>query len=190
MINSQVCIIGAGPAGAMAALRLAKDQIPFVIIDKDTFPREKICGDALSGKVPHIIRRLSPDILDRFENKCKPLHSFGIRFIAPGNHVFDVPFIEDFDPHRHNVPGYTVKRELFDNFLAKEVLKVAGERLITGVKVESVKNYEHGFLISTEKETISSDILIDASGAEQTFGTDYPKPHSLPAKTALAVRAY
>ncbi|MCK5078336.1 MAG: FAD-dependent monooxygenase, partial [Bacteroidales bacterium] len=61
MLSTDVCIIGAGPAGAMAALRLGQEGKSFVIVDKDDFPREKICGDALSGKVPHIIRRLSSE---------------------------------------------------------------------------------------------------------------------------------
>jgi geranylgeranyl reductase family protein len=190
MINTQVCIIGAGPAGTMAALRLAKEGIPFVILDKDTFPREKICGDALSGKVPHIIRRLSPDILQRLEERCKPLHSHGIRFVAPGGHVFDVPFIKDYDPKQHPVPGYTVKRELFDDFLIEEVRKVAGNNLMIGQKVLSAKSLNNGFIVTAEKEMINSRILIDASGAKQSFSTDYTKPQALPKKTALAVRAY
>lgn len=190
MIETNVCIIGAGPAGAMAALRLDKDNIPFVILDKDEFPREKICGDALSGKVPHIIRRLSPELLERFEENCEPLHSYGIRFIAPGNHVFDVPFIEDYDPEKHPVPGYTVKRDLLDAFMVEEVRKVAGDRLMLNRKVESVDRVEDGFLIETTGEKIHAKLLIDSSGTSSNFSVSYLKPDPQPNKTALAVRTY
>ncbi|MCK4569331.1 MAG: NAD(P)/FAD-dependent oxidoreductase [Bacteroidales bacterium] len=190
MQSTSVCIIGAGPGGTMAALRLAKDNIPFVIVDKDEFPREKICGDALSGKVPHIIRRLSPEILERFEEKCKPMHSFGIRFIAPGNYVFDVPFIENYNAEKHPVPGYTVKRKLLDAFMVEEVSNIAGEKLMTACTVMSIEKGEDGFIIDTSSGQIQAKMIIDASGAASSFKAPYPKPEPEPKKTALAVRTY
>jgi flavin-dependent dehydrogenase len=55
--TSDIVIIGAGPAGATASLFLAKEKIPHTIIDKAIFPRDKICGDALSGKVRPILKK-------------------------------------------------------------------------------------------------------------------------------------
>lgn len=43
-----VVIIGAGPAGSAAATRLAQRGRSVVVIDKATFPRDKICGDGLT----------------------------------------------------------------------------------------------------------------------------------------------
>lgn len=190
MLETKVCIIGGGPAGAMAALRLSKDDIPYILLEKESFPREKICGDALSGKVPQIIRRLSPDILKRFESVCNPLHAHGIQFIAPGNHVFDVPFIEDFDPEIHPVPGYTLKREFFDNFMLKEVKDVAANLVHEGEEVKQIERSEGGFLVSTSTKKIQADLLIDASGQGSAFDHPYHKPQSSNTKTALAVRTY
>jgi len=39
-----VAVIGSGPAGASAALELAKNGITTVIIEKETLPRYKTCG--------------------------------------------------------------------------------------------------------------------------------------------------
>src|SRR5688572_11616389 len=58
MIVTKVCIIGAGPAGATAALQLAYRGIPCVIVDKAFFPRDKVCGDGLSGKVLTVLSRI------------------------------------------------------------------------------------------------------------------------------------
>ena len=190
MITTEVCIIGAGPAGTMAALRLGKEGIPFVIVDKDSFPREKICGDALSGKVPHIIKRLSPEILDRFEKQCNPLHSFGIRFVAPGNYAFDVPFIYDYDPAIHPIPGYTVKRDVFDSFMLEEVRKLDTANLMTDCIVSSVNKNDNGFIINTSQGDIHAKLLIDASGTSSKFSAEYIKPEPEAKKTALAVRTY
>jgi flavin-dependent dehydrogenase len=48
--NSDIIIIGAGPAGTATSLFLANAGIAHTIIEKQSFPRDKICGDALSGK--------------------------------------------------------------------------------------------------------------------------------------------
>ncbi len=50
LLNTQVIIIGAGPAGAGTSIFLTKAGISHVIIEKENFPRDKICGDACSGK--------------------------------------------------------------------------------------------------------------------------------------------
>ncbi|MBO6518329.1 MAG: FAD-dependent monooxygenase, partial [Bacteroidia bacterium] len=57
----KVAIIGAGPAGATLSMGLSKNGIQHVLIDKATFPRDKICGDALSGKVVYALNRVKPD---------------------------------------------------------------------------------------------------------------------------------
>ena len=190
MRTTEVCIIGAGPAGSMAALRLAREGIPFIILDKDVFPRGKICGDALSGKVPHIMRRLSDELYKNFLDRCHPLPSFGIRFVTPGDYTFDVPFIHDYDPARHPVPGFTVKREVLDNFMLDEVKKVGRGSLMTGCKVQSLERVDDGFLISTDNDQVSAAIVIDASGTISGFKTPYVRPEPSPHKTALAVRSY
>lgn len=51
MIKNSIVIIGAGPAGCTCELALAKKNIPSTIIDQSIFLRDKICGDARSGKV-------------------------------------------------------------------------------------------------------------------------------------------
>lgn len=43
-----VLIIGAGPAGASAAIALARSGYQVALIDKQRFPREKICGDFIN----------------------------------------------------------------------------------------------------------------------------------------------
>ncbi|CAB4762044.1 MAG: geranylgeranyl reductase family protein [Actinobacteria bacterium] len=43
-----VAIIGAGPSGTAAAIMLARSGRTVVVIDKATFPRDKICGDGLT----------------------------------------------------------------------------------------------------------------------------------------------
>ena len=50
IIKTQVIIVGAGPAGAATSIFLSKAGISHVILEKEKFPRDKVCGDACGGK--------------------------------------------------------------------------------------------------------------------------------------------
>jgi flavin-dependent dehydrogenase len=67
MIQTDICVLGAGPGGVAAALKLAKLGIPCTLIDKAIFPRDKICGDAISGKVVYAFNRIDKDIFKNFQ---------------------------------------------------------------------------------------------------------------------------
>ena len=42
-----VIVIGAGPAGSICAAYMAKAGIDVLLLDKEIFPRDKVCGDIL-----------------------------------------------------------------------------------------------------------------------------------------------
>lgn len=48
MIRTEVCVVGGGPAGAAAAITLARAGREVHLVDRATFPRDKTCGDGLT----------------------------------------------------------------------------------------------------------------------------------------------
>ncbi len=54
--DCDIIIVGAGPAGTSAAMFASKLGLKSIILEKSTFPRDKICGDALSGKSVRYMR--------------------------------------------------------------------------------------------------------------------------------------
>ena len=56
--NYDVVIIGAGPGGSAAALYAAKKGLKAVLVDKAKFPRDKTCGDGISGKSMRVLKEL------------------------------------------------------------------------------------------------------------------------------------
>ena len=57
-MNADVLIAGAGPAGSIAALLLARAGVRVRLLDRATFPRDKLCGDTLNPGALDILRRL------------------------------------------------------------------------------------------------------------------------------------
>src|SRR5438105_3111739 len=53
-----VLIVGAGPAGAVAATVLARAGARVRLIDRAAFPRDKLCGDTVNPGTLHALRRL------------------------------------------------------------------------------------------------------------------------------------
>ncbi|MCW5920298.1 MAG: FAD-dependent monooxygenase, partial [Bacteroidetes bacterium] len=64
-LKNNITIVGAGPAGATASMFLSSFRIKHTLIDKAVFPRDKICGDALSGKVLPVLKKLNPDLIQQ-----------------------------------------------------------------------------------------------------------------------------
>ena len=78
-----IIITGAGPAGSTAALMLAETGLNIAVVDKATFPRDKVCGDALSGNVINTLKRLPDNIYLKFLNEFdSKLPSLGISVFA------------------------------------------------------------------------------------------------------------
>lgn len=190
--QSPIVIIGAGPGGAATALKLSYLGIPSVLIDKATFPRDKICGDALSGKVAVLLDRLDPAIMSRFRQRFKPADVWGMRFSAPSAKHFEIPFSVNYERDPEKAPGYVSKRMDFDNFLVEEVRRRDNIDLYLETEIGNWEKTNDGYSVTTKDGTKQwhCQLLIDSSGAHSRFsrkeaGLAVDHDHH-----AAAVRAY
>jgi len=55
-MKRQAIVVGAGPAGATAAFYLARAGVDVVLLDKESWPRDKPCGDGLRAPIWHIYK--------------------------------------------------------------------------------------------------------------------------------------
>lgn len=63
-LRFDLIVLGAGPAGAAAAITAARAGLAVALVDKAAFPRDKLCGGGVSGRAQHHLRRVFGDLPD------------------------------------------------------------------------------------------------------------------------------
>jgi menaquinone-9 beta-reductase len=118
-MNTDICIIGAGPAGATTALYLAKMGISHLIVDAAEFPRDKVCGDGLDLKVLRVLHDLEPQLATEvLAADPQFARAWGARIITPNGRATD--FWQRPATTQARFPLYWVaKRQHFDHFLVR-----------------------------------------------------------------------
>ncbi|RFS23329.1 geranylgeranyl reductase family protein [Chitinophaga silvatica] len=191
-METKVCIIGAGPGGATAALQLANSGIECILVDKATFPRDKVCGDGLSGKVLTLLERIDPEIGKRLQAALFKADSWGVKFVAPNRIGMDIPYKLGYQTDKSNPRGFVCKRIDFDNFLVEEVKRRKEITLLEGVNIDKYMLEKDGYHISDKenKIKIKADILIVANGAHSSFTKDVAGIKMEPQHYVAGIRAY
>lgn len=161
-----IAIVGAGPGGATCALRLADAGLRVLMVDKATFPRDKICGDALSGKVLSVLKYSSVPAYEAMLefSQMEPAH--GVRFVAPNGIPVDVPFRDRRDNGEPKPPGYLSKRLDFDQFLLEQVKQQSHTTLLEGISIKQVVPTDQGYRLSDGNQEWTTRLLVGADGAQ------------------------
>ena len=161
--KSKIVIVGAGPAGASLAIRLAKSNHRVVLIEREKFPRQKLCGEFISPECFRHFREL--EVADEMFAANGERIAETV-FYAPNGKSVGVP-TEWFD--KHEAGALSLSRAEMDYQLLEKAKSVGVEVLeetsivgllsetngIRGVKVKSK---------TCETEEIAADLTIDATG--------------------------
>jgi geranylgeranyl reductase family protein len=191
-MDAEVCILGGGPGGSVAAMRLAQLGVPSVLIEQSMFPRDKVCGDALSGKVMRALERLDPELADRVKHDALSQPSWGVVFEAPSGRRLRVPFSRDTG--FGEVPGFILPRLRFDDLLYQQVKRTSAVHVLEGTAARAFEREGNGWRIGLKgasgDDAVRCKIVIDASGANSSFAHKVAGLTVDPRHHAAGVRAY
>lgn len=129
-------VVGGGPGGSAAAGYLAMENKKVLLIEKDVWPRDKICGDAVGGKSLSHVKALGvKEILESTPH----FRVTGIKFSSPNGKEVRVALPEE-DVQKLEA-GYSLPREQFDYLLfrnTQELVRNAGGHVIQDGEVREV----------------------------------------------------
>ncbi len=156
-----VVIVGAGPAGAACALKLAASGLQVALIDKATFPRDKTCGDALSVDVINQLAFLSDDLPQKFENLTNKIASYGVKIFSPNHRQLDIPFIYK----QKKSFGYISPRFDFDNFLFTEAKQARNVTVFENCNLTNVVVIPDQVQLQTTMGLLAANMVVGCDGA-------------------------
>ncbi|HMK15259.1 MAG TPA: NAD(P)/FAD-dependent oxidoreductase [Burkholderiales bacterium] len=143
--SCDVLIVGGGPAGSTCAWQLIRSGFDVIVLDKHTFPRDKVCAGWIT---PAVVKSLRLDIAD-YARGCviQPVYGFQTGIIGE-------PEVET----RYREPAsFGIRRCEFDNYL----LKRSGARLRLGEPMKSMVRDGGMWLVN---ENIRAPLVIGAGG--------------------------
>jgi len=178
-----VIICGAGPAGSTCTLALADSGLRVALLDKATFPRDKVCGDAVASYIPRVLGSIHPKLeaaFGEFEEKY-PVDTY--RLFAPNGRFVDVTSKNE---------GFISKRLHLDNFLlelaiAQSNVSYFPDHNVTQVTINAAANEA---MVITPQGVFSARLVIGCDGANSVMARQLRREQLDPNHHSAAVRAY
>jgi geranylgeranyl reductase family protein len=165
-----VAIVGGGPAGSTCAIFCARAGLRVLVLEREVFPREKVCGDCLNPAVWGVLERLSLAA----QVRALPHGQLdAVEFISIGGQTVRIELPSGGEAE------IAIKRSLFDHLL----LQRAGETGATvreGATVTALqKDTSSNWQIETAHERFSAHTLVGADGRNSTVArlcNLFPRP--------------
>jgi menaquinone-9 beta-reductase len=162
VLKFDVIIVGAGPAGCAAARMLSGNGLKIGLLEKEVFPRDKICGDALGADVSRQFHLMNADLTEKFSQFKESLPSNGVRFFAPNYKLLDIEFKV---PKNKFGGGFIARRIDFDNFFFEEISKLPDVEIFQNEQVTAAIASPDKISLQTAYHNFEAKIALGADGA-------------------------
>ncbi|HTZ45102.1 MAG TPA: geranylgeranyl reductase family protein [Jatrophihabitans sp.] len=186
--DADVIVIGAGPSGSAAAYWLATAGVDVLLLEKTSFPREKVCGDGLTPRGTRALVELGIDVSE----EAGWLHNKGLRVLGGGLRLeLDWPELSSFPNF-----GLVRPRADLDHLLVRQAVK-AGARLHQQVSVSGPVQDRQGRVVGVTARdadkrelTYRAPIVLACDGVSGKFAQRLGMHRNDKRPMGVAVRRY
>jgi geranylgeranyl reductase family protein len=185
--NVDVVVVGAGPAGSATAISLAERGRRVLLLDKATFPRDKVCGDFLSPRSLAVLTELGcGDALRQAQPRCLRRSMIHLN----GELISSGPV-----PQVGHLPGFglVVPRAVADEILFRRAAAAGAETVegftATGLTVHGERITVHGRR-ATGPAAVDAQLVVVADGARSRLAAGLGVSPVSGQKDPFALRAY
>ena len=173
MPDSQVIVVGGGPAGSSTAYFLAMAGVQVTLLDRARFPRDKTCSEYMSPQASRILEAM--DVLATVEASGAAQLS-GMRVHAPNGSTTHGEFAAGHGYQGHRDTGLAVRRTILDSILLDRA-KSAGVEVVEGTRVTDVIRNHDGRVVGVNTPGQDgrpferrADLVIGADGLRSVVG--------------------
>jgi menaquinone-9 beta-reductase len=173
--TKSVTIVGGGLAGLTAAIHLSKNGLKVKVIEKNEYPRHKVCGEYISNEILPYLNWLSLDI-----SELNPTQISKLDFSTLDGKMISCPL---------PLGGFGISRFVLDAFLCKKAIENGCE--IIQDNVDNIVYENDSFTISTlNNRIINSEIVIGAFGKRSNIDQKLKRRFIKKKSHWLAVKAH
>ena len=182
-----VLVVGAGPGGSAAAISLAQTGWNVLLLDKASFPRDKVCGDFISPRSLRVLESLGcRAALD--QARPNRLRSAALYLNGEQITAGEIPQVEDLPNY-----GYTLPRLVFDEILFRQV-QASGVETVERCEVKGLTVAGDGVTLHAHHDGQPCDfygqMVIAADGAHSTIARALGLERRDSKNNIVALRAY
>ncbi|ACQ81474.1 geranylgeranyl reductase [Beutenbergia cavernae DSM 12333] len=193
--DADVIVVGAGPAGSATAHYLAQHGLEVLLLEKATFPRDKVCGDGLTPRA--VAELVTMGVPTRPEDGW--IRNKGLRVIG-GGHRLELPW-----PQVASYPDYGLVRARsdLDSTLASHA-RASGAKLLEGMAVTKPVTDDAGRIVGVQarpvdsrgratgeaQRTFTAPLVVDAGGVSARVATAMGVEKRSDRPLGVAVRTY
>ncbi len=162
-----IIIVGAGPAGCSCAIQLGKNHpaMKIALLEKHTFPRDKICGDALSPDVVNQIKILSPELFRKLSESGSAFPIKGIKIGGRKKGFFFYRFAPD-----SKMQMYSCARLDLDAMLAEYTTGIQNVHFYDQCEVTGINVSEKSVSVESNRGQFAGEMIVGADGAHSVVG--------------------
>src|ERR1700674_1698805 len=154
-----VAIIGGGPAGSTCAAFCAAAGLRTLILEREKFPREKVCGDCINPACWPVLEKL--ELAQKFRN-CPHATLNTVEFIAIGGQKLRV------DLPQSERAEIAIKRSLFDHLLLNRARTLGAEIREKATLIALDQTAAKNWKIDIVRETFAARVVVGADGRNST----------------------